>query len=357
MLKIREVTRYFSHYKKILTHKKSRATTYLFHFSLWKKGFMQTWVPDRNLFFMPFNLTDWEFEKFYEKMILESVDADFLIWGLNAPEYLLSFLNENNIPYSFVEDGFLRSKRLGLDKDFPASLIFDNKTLHFNFSQQSNLEKILLEYDFEANPHLMARTKNLINFLVEKGVSKYNQGEANNMASIYGVKNRKRILILGQVEQDASIKYGCERSVTNKDLIDIAKKENPTAQLIYKPHPDTLKKNTDRNIYDFWADDVLVLSDNLSLSVCFDTIDHVYTITSLAGLEALMRGIKVTTIGSPFYSGWGLTDDRQLVSRRNRILSLEEVVAAAYILYPKYLHPYTKKKSTVEKIAYFLHSC
>ena len=31
--------------------------------------------------------------------------------------------------------------------------------------------------------------------------------------------------------------------------------------------------------------------------------------TSLLGFEALLRGMPVTTLGAPFYAGWGLTDD------------------------------------------------
>lgn len=56
----------------------------------------------------------------------------------------------------------------------------------------------------------------------------------------------------------------------------------------------------------------------------------------LAGFEALLRGKKVTTVGAPFYSGWGLTDDRQQIARRDRKLSIEEIFAGAYILYPFY---------------------
>ena len=42
-----------------------------------------------------------------------------------------------------------------------------------------------------------------------------------------------------------------------------------------------------------------------------------------------MHGVKVTTLGAPFYSGWGLTDDRYSIPRRKRSLSVLEVFAAA----------------------------
>jgi len=130
----------------------------------------------------------------------------------------------------------------------------------------------------------------------------------------------------------------------------IAVLENPDAQVIYKPHPDVM--NGHRAMASN-PDDVRhichVLDQDIPLAQAFETIDHVYTITSQAGFEALMRGIPVTTLGCPFYSGWGLTDDRQPTERRQRKLSLEEVFAGAYILYPKYFDPIYKVPLTPEE--------
>ena len=75
-----------------------------------------------------------------------------------------------------------------------------------------------------------------------------------------------------------------------------------------------------------------------------------HTITSLSGFEALLKGIKVTTVGAPFYSGWGLTDDRQPVPRRMRSLSLLELLAGAYLLYPRYANPETGEPLDLEDV-------
>ena len=66
-------------------------------------------------------------------------------------------------------------------------------------------------------------------------------------------------------------------------------------------------------------------------------VDEVHVLTSLAGFEALLRGKSVTCYGLPFYSGWGLTEDVVPNPRRNRRLSLDELVAGALIEYPVYL--------------------
>lgn len=92
-----------------------------------------------------------------------------------------------------------------------------------------------------------------------------------------------------------------------------------------------------------------ILEENISLSESFRTIDHVYTITSLSGFEALLRGLKVTTLGCPFYSGWGLTDDRQPTNRRKRKLTIEQLFAGAYVLYPKYFDPVAKEYIDIEQ--------
>jgi capsular polysaccharide export protein len=72
-------------------------------------------------------------------------------------------------------------------------------------------------------------------------------------------------------------------------------------------------------------------------------VDEVHVNTSLAGFEALMRGTPVSTYGVPFYSGWGLTRDfGDVPSRRKAVRSLDELVAAVLLKYPRYLDPVTR---------------
>jgi capsular polysaccharide export protein len=59
--------------------------------------------------------------------------------------------------------------------------------------------------------------------------------------------------------------------------------------------------------------------------------------TSLVGFEALLRGLPVVTYGQPFYAGWGLTRDHAPLGRRTRHLTLDELVAAALLRYPRYV--------------------
>lgn len=72
--------------------------------------------------------------------------------------------------------------------------------------------------------------------------------------------------------------------------------------------------------------------------------------TSLSGFDALLRGKRVTTYGSPFYAGWGLTDDRASIARRHRRLLLDELVAGALVLYPRYWDPRSASFVELEKV-------
>ena len=73
--------------------------------------------------------------------------------------------------------------------------------------------------------------------------------------------------------------------------------------------------------------------------------------TSLTGFEALVRGVSVTTTGAPFYAGWGLTEDRgNIPYRRREDVSLEGLVHATLIDYPRYIDPATGAPCPVEVV-------
>ena len=77
---------------------------------------------------------------------------------------------------------------------------------------------------------------------------------------------------------------------------------------------------------------------------------HVYVCTSQLGFEALLVGKDVTCFGAPFYAGWGLTDDRAKVPRRGRQRSVDQLVAATLLLYPRYVHPVTGRRCEAEVV-------
>ncbi len=95
-----------------------------------------------------------------------------------------------------------------------------------------------------------------------------------------------------------------------------------------------------------------MIASHADIAALLDQVDKVWTMTSLTGFEALLRGVPVTTLGAPFYAGWGLTEDRGSVPPRRRAqVSLEALVHAALIDYPRYRDPVSGLPCTVERIA------
>jgi capsular polysaccharide export protein len=75
----------------------------------------------------------------------------------------------------------------------------------------------------------------------------------------------------------------------------------------------------------------------------------VYTVTSQAGFEALLRRRPVRTFGMPFYAGWGLTGDDLAAPDRRGKASLPGLVHAALVAYPTYADPASGRLITPEE--------
>lgn len=320
---------------------------FVFNVSEWKRPYVESFLSEFDIKFIP-NIKSIGLLPMILKGISNKV---FIIWGFKNDEEICEYAKNNDIPVYRLEDGFVRSVGLGSMHTPPYSLCLDRSGMYFDSSKPSDLEKLLNSYDFQGDSLLLSRAKSCISDLQQLGISKYNHVDKKDITDIYGPKITKRILVIGQVEDDASILKGSAKQWSNNDLVRLARKENPDADIIYKPHPDVLtgRRKMQSNPADV-KDISKVIEVPLSLSDSFKTIDHVYTITSLSGFEAIIRDIPVTTVGAPFYSGWGLTDDRQIVDRRKRKLTKEELFAGAYILYPRYMDPLNKKPIVLEDV-------
>jgi capsular polysaccharide export protein len=164
-------------------------------------------------------------------------------------------------------------------------------------------------------------------------VSKYNvqKDEALPLPETDGV-----LLVVGQVDDDAAIRLGTQSVASNEQLLLKVREENPQAFLLYKPHPDVLSGNR-RGALSVEVERLANwIEKDRSVAACLDVATEVHTMTSLVGFEGLLRGLPVKTYGSPFYAGWGLTDDRIPCTRRTRRLGLEELVHGVLSLYPRY---------------------
>ena len=244
-----------------------------------------------------------------------------------------------------IEDGFLRSVGLGADLVRPVSWVFDARGIYFHAAGVSDLEQILATTDFTAA--MGARAERLRERLVSCNLTKYNVGSG---AWRPPSDARKIILVPGQVESDASICHGAPGIATNLGLLRAVREANPEAYVVYKPHPDVAAglrmRGKNENMARQWCDEQL---PDIAMGSLLTLVDEVHVMTSLAGFEALIRGKRVTCYGQPFYAGWGLTADILPIPRRNRLLTLDELVYGAMIMYPMYISRRTGALITPEQ--------
>ncbi|HQU69180.1 MAG TPA: capsular polysaccharide biosynthesis protein [Albidovulum sp.] len=255
-----------------------------------------------------------------------------LVWAGQESEALASVAK--GLPLARVEDGFLRSRGLGAELVPPLSLVSDDNGIYYDPARTSALERLIAA---GPPPGGERRAERLIAQIRRAGINKYNLDHG----ALPDLPPGRRILVPGQVEDDASIRLGAGMERTNLALLARVRAENPEAVVIYKPHPDVEAGLRAGAV----AEQALrthanVVVRDVSPSDLIDAVDEVWTITSLLGFEALIRGKRVTCLGMPFYGGWGLTRDLcPQPARRKAKPSLAALAHAALIAYPRYVDP------------------
>jgi capsular polysaccharide export protein len=316
-------------------------------FSAWKRGFVSSFVrgPGNRVRFA-------KSARDAERKLDE--DAALLAWGTKDDASLQRLSKRRGVPLWRMEDGFLRSVGLGSDLFAPASLVVDRQGIYYDPTRPSELERTLSEARFTDEE--LTRAKALRERIVATGISKYNVGVKRRVGPPPD-DERDVVLVVGQVEDDASIQLGCLDVRRNEDLLRATRLARPHAYVLYKPHPDVVSGNRADSLAlqtaERLCDEVVV---DASLADCLAVADEVHTMTSLVGFEALLRDKHVEVYGQPFYAGWGLTKDRHPHPRRTRRLTLDELVAGALLRYPRYVHPVTGRYTTPERVVELLRS-
>lgn len=198
------------------------------------------------------------------------------------------------------------------------------------------------------------RSKNIINEIVSKKISKFNN--YNNDYNIYRENDKKNILV---VQSDWEIyKKHYEINYNFEDMLNEAICNNPNANIVIKFSHKCCERQLNR-----YKSILASLANNLSIKYVEDNInpfdlinqmDEVYVNNDMIGLEALMCGKPVYVYGIPFYAGWGLTIDKILFPRRKRQLSLEELFYISHIVYCIYVNPETKSVCEIEEAIDYL---
>lgn len=263
-----------------------------------------------------------------------------VVWGVKGEQRWRQKAAQHDIPVWRMEDGFLRSSGLGSDLQPPLSLVLDKSGIYYDASRPSDLENLLNHSQLTAEQQQRAQA--LWQKLIASKLSKYNLGASWKLPP--NAAGKRTLLVTGQVENDASIARGTTTIRSNLTLLHTVRERNPDTFIIYKPHPDVLVGNRPGHISD---EEMHHLADCIAQDAdvieCIQQVDEVHTMTSLSGFEALIHGKNVFCYGMPFYAGWGLTTDEYSCERRQRRLTIYDLLYQTLISYPTYIHPESKQ--------------
>lgn len=260
-------------------------------------------------------------------------------WASRMPPGLDTLAEAEGVALWTIEDGFIRSAGLGAALIQPCSVTLDSRAPHYDTSRPSDLEVLLQHRVF--TPAELTRAEQLIARIQRLGITKYNLAGAEPVLPA----DRRIVVVLGQVDDDLSVKLGgCGETVAG--MVAIVRQQEPEAYIVFKPHPDVVSGLREGLL----APDVDAVLPDVSMNALLERADTVHVLTSFGGFEALLRGCEVVVHGQPFYAGWGLTRDLRPQPRRTRQLALKELVAGALIEYPVYYHPQLQRRCAVEEL-------
>ena len=273
-------------------------------------------------------------------------DGDMIgVWGQSptAPRGE-AVAAKTDTPILRVEDAFIRSVLTGRDGDAPIGLHFDKRGGHFDPAQPSDLEMILRDDPLD-DAALLLRARDGIAALRHQHISKYNAFDPVTPAPDAGY-----VLVIDQTRGDAAIKASGADSNTFKEMLFYAQTEHPNARIVIKTHPETNAGHRTGYYSDADVTDRVSLLDTpISPYTLFDGAIAVYTVSSQMGFEAILTGHKPVVFGQPFYMGWGLTQDRKPLDRRQRKLTRNQLFAGAMLIYPKWYDPFHDRLCSFEE--------
>lgn len=325
----------------IITHKnlaiKNRTIQkmYFYQIPLWKMYTLKSFIFQKNVQIVRVK----NFKEIQKKSFTKG--DKIILWGFKAScNKIYQYAKENNISIITFEDGFIRSVGLGSDFVPPYSLVMDSKGIYYNPKKTSQLEHIIL-HNQTITPEQKERVENFIVLYKEMQISKYNIVQQNTQEEkdfiLQRANKKKIILITGQVSDDMSIIYGATKIQNYSHLVREVRKNNPSAFIIYKHHPDVIASN--RNGYiesEYLLQYVDCITQNLTSIDAIQIADEIHTITSTIGFEALLYGKKVVHYGMPFYGGYGFTDDKSEIRNKRNVVDFNTFCYAALFLYPYY---------------------
>lgn len=321
-------------------------------FSNWKLFFIEKFIKEKFLFSTKkinfINL-------FFHILFAPTKPKKIYIWGYEIGHWALLVSKIFNIKISRVEDGYLRSFDLGKEHNQANSLVIDNESLHFDKNGKSIIHELISEEIDEkiTNQH----AEYFIKFCKNNFITKYSAINKKHLDTIERINNlfpaANFIGVVGQKPNDKSMIYGNPKSYSNFSIFYKALKENKDSIIIFKQHPDVVDNLlTDIliRLFCIFSKRTFFIKDKFLSPIYFINRSNViYTISSTIGLEALIHDKKTVVFGTPFYAGYGLTEDRVKIERKKKLITKEQLIY-------NYIYRYCKYSANINKYLEFLPS-
>lgn len=300
-----------------------------------------------------------------------------LAWGnKRSTVAALSLAHRSSIPLLRIEDGFLYGLEPGASERM--SLVIDDLGIYYDAAHPSRLERLISDQlSFEQ----IERAQAVRILWLENRVSKYNHAPdwdgrqfgsralesdcATSSGSLKDANVQKRpdesfILLIDQTFGDQSVAGALADASSFSMMLDAALAQTAVHDIIIKVHPE-VASGRKKGYFDLSSISPLrthpriqILDQDVCLSSVISKASSIYTVSSQAGFEGLLWGKPVHTFGMPFYAGWGLTSDHLPRPARRKDVSLEQLIYASLVSYPRYVHPETGRLCQAEEIIAYL---
>jgi capsular polysaccharide export protein len=231
--------------------------------------------------------------------------GSLLVWATRETDDLKSRAEAHGLPLWRMGSGLLGSAGTRI----PASLIVDRSGIHSVADRASDLETELQRGNFDPRTLQQARR------LRERIVCAHSADQALAIGAAAG---QRKLLLAAHTDTDVQ-------------WLEQVRSASPDAWIVCSAPVRILATQRVQ---------ILRLADQAVLDTqarhLYPQFDEVHTHASISGFEALLHERPVVTYGTPFYAGWGLTRDHLALPRRTRRVTLDELVAAALLRYPRY---------------------
>lgn len=284
-------------------------------------------------------------------LFLNEIDCCSVIgWGYKKTSIKAQrYAKSQQLPYFSLEDGFIKSliiyDREKENREFIFSLILDRNGIYYNVNSNSDLELLMTSISNWYTDEIKKDSAEFKKMVIDHEIVKFNRIDFQPVKNL--VYKSEQVLVIDQTYGDASVTQGNASSADFELMLKDAIAEFDASNVYVKIHPNVITGKY-RGYYRYSnlkKSGVNIIDQNVNSIALIKYFNHVYTVTSGMGFEALMCGCNVTCYGEPFYSGYGFTADKKSIALKKRKelinypLELEALIAAVFFKYSIWIDP------------------